>query len=96
MCSGIWWVEATTHPAMLPPATAKNDLAQMIKSAEVENPSPEWDGYPTALVSAGRSSPVVPWVKDLALSQLWCRFYLWLRNFCMMQAHPKRKKERKK
>jgi len=31
----------------------------------------------------GRNSLVVHWVKDRALSQLWCRFNPWPRNFNM-------------
>lgn len=44
-------------------------------------------------------SLVVQWVKDLALSLLWllillwCGFNTWLRNFCMVQVQPKKKKD---
>ena len=34
------------------------------------------------------------WVKDPALSLLWCRFDSWSGNFCMPQVEPKKKNER--
>ena len=40
------------------------------------------------------SSLVAQWVKDLALSLLWCEFDPWSRNFCMWQAQPKKERER--
>ena len=39
---------------------------------------------------------MVQWVRDLALSLLWCRFDLWSGNFQKPQAWPKKKKKDKK
>ena len=49
-----------------------------------------------------RISFVVQWVKDPVLSLqwlgslLWGGFDSWPRNFCMLQARPKKKKKKKK
>ena len=39
------------------------------------------------------SSLVAQWVKDLALSLLWCQFDPW--NFHRLQVQPKKKKKKK-
>ena len=39
---------------------------------------------------------MVEWVKDPALSLLWCRFDSWPRNFCMPQVWQKERKKEKR
>ena len=55
---------------------------------------PAFAGLQSHVKKRGRTPPVAQWVKDLALSLLWCRFDLWPGKFHMPCAQPKKEKRR--
>ena len=48
---------------------------------------------PLSLWCMGLSPGLAQWLKDPALLQLWLRFSLWPRNFCMQRMWPKKEKK---
>ena len=83
LCLGLKWVLGVFTSGSPSPPVVLNPGFTMEAFMELLKDVDAWN------------SLVAQWVKELALSLLWCGFDLWPRNFCMPQAWPKEKRKKK-